>query len=908
MTRATRRCVSLATIAFLLPVAVLPTGLARRVADLNPGTWTESWGEICTEMAPGLHVDGWPGYLFADLRDEGCEVFAVDAVQGTVTWRSGLGEVGARVSRLLGSAGGLVYLEAETRAAGPELWRTDGTAAGTFMLPEGAPGAGWNSSLGWFVPGVPWSYFRRSELGSGRELWRTDGTAAGTGRVLDLRPGPESGVLDGPPGVATNGLVFFVGDDGVHGAELWRSDGSSAGTFAVTDLNRETKIRHLASLGSRALLTTFDGRLHLWSSDGTVDGTHRIWSSAAGATLSSSPVTNGARALFAVDEREIWVSDGTATGTEKIAEISTVPSYRNDPRPLAGGWLFFAADATHGLEPWITDGTAAGTRMILDLEPGWGNSMPMHPLPVSARLGTGLLLTLQDSENGAQLWFTEGTAASTVRLTDVEATEAAGIRLLGDASGVGLFAAGGALWRTDGTPTGTQPWITVVRERSPSGPRRLFDAGELLYFVAIPEAHESRAGRTDGTEAGTGFLDGQLHAWNSYFSRLEDGTLIANTDRGEDSLFWSSTGDGILALTTYWEGCGGHQTCGWDRALPTTGPLALYPEAGELGATDGTPIGTGLWLDLRPGPEVSFPRAFVQAGSEAWFAASTGAGGTDQVWRSAGTPGTTTPFLDLPADPSGTMRVRQLLPLDPAAGRLLLRRSVYPEPDELWYGGGFGATPVLLLDDIDAVEALGVVGDRMLLRFWGAPNSGVGFEPWVSDGTVAGTTLLADVWPGVVGSDPRPGVEVSGRLVFSACDPDHGCEPWVSDGTPAGTTLLADLQPGPGSSSPAGFARIGAHAYFSACRTGSGCEAWTTDGTAAGTFELATIDRGAATTLPRGEYYLVDGDADGPAFVEHAGEIYFAGDDGTGAELWAMPVLLFYDGFQTGDTSRWSAP
>ena len=133
-----------------------------------------------------------------------------------------------------------------------------------------------------------------------------------------------------------------------------------------------------------------------------------------------------------------------------------------------------------------------------------------------------LRTTLRDSEHGIQLWFTAGTAASTVRLTDVGATEAAGIQLLGEVSGRGFFALGGALWRTDGAPTGTEPWFAVVRERSPGGPRRLFDAGELLYFVAIPEAFQDQAGCTDGTEAGTRFLAGPLQARNTHFSHLDD--------------------------------------------------------------------------------------------------------------------------------------------------------------------------------------------------------------------------------------------------------------------------------------------------------------------------------------------------------------------------------------------------
>jgi hypothetical protein len=43
-------------------------------------------------------------------------------------------------------------------------------------------------------------------------------------------------------------------------------------------------------------------------------------------------------------------------------------------------------------------------------------------------------------------------------------------------------------------------------------------------------------------------------------------------------------------------------------------------------------------------------------------------------------------------------------------------------------------------------------------------------------------------------------------------------------------------------------------------------------------------------------------------FVRLGDEVFFPADDGTGTELWALPLEIFYDGFQTGDTSRWSVP
>src|SRR5262249_39719521 len=53
----------------------------------------------------------------------------------------------------------------------------------------------------------------------GRELWRSDGTAAGTVLVKDINPGSGS---SNPEGLTlSGGHLFFTADDGVHGVELW---------------------------------------------------------------------------------------------------------------------------------------------------------------------------------------------------------------------------------------------------------------------------------------------------------------------------------------------------------------------------------------------------------------------------------------------------------------------------------------------------------------------------------------------------------------------------------------------------------------------------------------------------------------------------------------------------------------
>src|SRR5262249_8127973 len=124
-------------------------------------------------------------------------------------------------------------------------------------------------------------------------------------------------------------------------------------------------------------------------------------------------------------------------------------------------------------------------------------------------------------------------------------------------------------------------------------------------------------------------------------------------------------------------------------------------------------------------------------------------------------------------------------------------------------------------------------GGRVLF----AADDGVtGSELWVSDGTAGGTTLVKDIWPGAVGSvpsgpaalggPPRPFPAGGARVLFAAGDSSNGRELWVSDGTTAGTTLVANLRPGAASSAPAMITPVAGGAYFTADDGTSGRELW----------------------------------------------------------------------------------
>ena len=142
-----------------------------------------------TQQSPGLVTSSlWK----SDGTPEGTVLvrdFATDGVQQCIPEIVCPPEGPSELTALAGDA---VLLVANDGVHGRLLWRSDGTAAGTAMVPPGVTAAG----LTRFGDAV---FFRGSDPSHGAELWRTDGTGPGTRRVKDTAPGRDDGYPGGMP-------------------------------------------------------------------------------------------------------------------------------------------------------------------------------------------------------------------------------------------------------------------------------------------------------------------------------------------------------------------------------------------------------------------------------------------------------------------------------------------------------------------------------------------------------------------------------------------------------------------------------------------------------------------------------------------------------------------------------------
>jgi len=405
---------------------------------------------------------------------------------------------------------GALFFTAKNSSNGTELWKSDGTQAGTTMIKDIYTGG--SSSSPNFLTSINGTvYFSANDGVNGNELWRSDGTAEGTYIVKNITAGSSSTTFS--DFTVVNNTLFFVANNGSNGAELWKSDGTATGTVLVKDINT---VGEASTSSSPTSLVNFGGVLYfsandgingreLWKSDGTAAGTVLVSNIGSGASSSNpSNFTVVGNTLFftAKDNSsigtELWKTNGTTSGTVLVKNIASDLSADSNPSDLTavGNTLFFTAQDTNknGIELWKSDGTAAGTVMVKNIDADCGDSS--NPAYLTA-IGNTLYFSARDSSsNGVELWKSDGTSSGTVMVKNIASGSASSNPInLTNVNGLLIFAAttathGTELWQSDGTSSGT----TLVADLNLGGnqgssPSKFTVVGDQVFFSASNQAN-----------------------------------------------------------------------------------------------------------------------------------------------------------------------------------------------------------------------------------------------------------------------------------------------------------------------------------------------------------------------------------------------------------------------------------
>jgi len=679
---------------------------------------------------------------------------------------------------------GIAVFNAFTAANGTELWKTDGTDAGTIQLPNigtsptNSSGAFPTSAPGIFsVPFVAiggdiyaWATFNASN--NRRELWKI--TTAGAGTVTQLTTinaasttqqlttlrvaGDKVFFAPGTPGATPGPLrelrAYDVSDNLVTSLGTAQVPGFATGSTSdpATFFNVASRLYFTGNaVGSGT---------ELWTSDGTASGTTLVED--VNAIETSSPLPLAAfdlagtpRLFLGLDDgatgREPWASDATAAGTFLLSDISStnpgsvVQANRNDLVISAFGKYFMAlSDGRINQELWVSDGTTAGTTLFADISPGLNGSFPEFLTQVGNRI---YFRATDSAGNGFEVWRTDGVSAP-VRISNLNAAANA-----------------------NSNPQGFQSF-----------------AGGLLFFAFTAANGWEPVYSPDPEAVSPTFT--QLNINPAAASSVNGGPL-GNGANGSNSVRIESARVGGRVLFAATDGTGGVELWSIDESAPTAAALVA---------------------DINIGAGDSSPAGFIVYNGFVYFSANDGINGTE-LWRSDGTTVGTTLVKDIniagSSAPAG---------FNVTNGTLFFQANDGATGIELWSSDGSAAN-TLLVADIDPVGGSNprniiTYGNRIVFR--ATDDGGVAAGVWISDGTLAGTDRLGEAQvrgDGIIPEFYPAGGKVYFRGIESGSDQNAVLEVFVTDGTDAGTGQLGNISPDNGSL-PEWFRLVGSKVLF----------------------------------------------------------------------------------------------
>lgn len=507
---------------------------------------------------------------------------------------------------------------------------------------------------------------------------------------------------------------------------------------------------------------------------------------------------------------------------------------------VVGDTLFFTADdGIHGPELWMSDKDGRCS-LAADIWPGPKGSNPRQLTNAQGNL----YFLADDPEQGARFWGFDAMEGKARKIKDDYADE----------------------WKTDRlgfADHGVGEGSAFLFAENPRGRRdlRVIASGEFTSTTLA----ELRFREDNPTPRGIGFVNGAFlfqHVSSLFRSRGS-----AETTREIASVGFASSGAPGCVLD--------------DTAL-FVGRMSDGEDEGELWATDGTPEGTRLLRDIRPGQLSSKIAGLFRHGDAVYFQADDGESGLE-LWKADGTPKGTCLLADInpgqnSSDPHYFCSV---------GARLYFISDDGIHGSEIWRTDGTRERTRMVKDLYPGPQGSGAWS---LLNFQGrlyfcANHPEYGEEVWASDGTDEGTRLLKDIVPGSSNSGPNSLTAFKQRLFFTCDDGAHGEELWMSDGTSDGTRLAADIalpRMNP-SSNPRRLTAVGNRLFLTASDSEHGRELWTSDGTDTGTVLVRDIAEG-----------LMDSNPD--ALVATTDRLFFTAEEpATGRELWVS------DGIVSGD-------
>nr|WP_321233920.1 T9SS type A sorting domain-containing protein [uncultured Psychroserpens sp.] len=757
-------------------------------------------------------------------------------------------------------------------------------------------------------------YFIASDGTSNGDLWKTDGTEAGTVKVTSsidfnidyLNTNQVNFQLS-----STNDFIFFIIKKDTF-IEVWKSDGTNSGTELVKDNIQvsQSASYYKNNVNNLYIFTqrTFESNdIELWRSDGTEAGTFILVDDisgsgagiSGGSSLSHYVKYNNelyfAARYFSGSDTVIGImkTDGTIENTVVVNDLFNVGINIDYGDVVEVNnklyFSFFRINANH-LFIWEYDPLTGTKQLVYD------EDVDYYFMCSNMELSSNntILFTGPDSNKNALLEFDPSDYSTTV------------IKELIDPQPFSFFLKGTHpntvktinsntyfINQFDDSNTETRlGWISALTEVSTINIENLNDISRTivfdnnLFFQKKTDTEGVELWKSDGSNINTIISDNinlyppgiepSANSVNFNLKRLNktsDNIIFSASDptNGLEPRSYSNLNDNNILLSDINSGITDSSAGATSGFIEYNGLVFFFAKNidgdDELWKTDGTASGTTKVPGFIDG--ISYRQMSNFHVLDNGFLYFTGFKSNEHYLYA--TNGNL--IVEVKSFGTGTNTFDSMVSND---DKIYFYNPTF-SGSNLWVSDGT-TDGTVLLKTFNRLRYFAAVGDEMF--FSAIENSGGEQELWKTDGTTSGTIEVADIIPGI-SSEPRNLSPLNDNLIFSAYTEQYGRELWISDGTESGTVLLKDINLGNASAFsevPFGFnsftIKLNNEIIFPATDGMGGIELWKTDGTENGTVLLQDINAGAAGSNPN-------------SFVKINNLIYLqATTEDEGAELW----------------------
>lgn len=330
-------------LSFLL-FSIQLNGQISLVKDINEGSDSSS-----PSLESSVKINGTLYFLANDgVGGFGYKLYKTDGTSNGTSLVKKISSNPYSYINNLASMNGVLYFTANDDTNGIELWRSDGTNTGTYMVKDINKNSFAGSEPSNLTVFKGLLYFKAQDgiSNTNGDLWRTDGTEAGTVKLK------QAAFATGVSNLfVNNDKLFFISGGNYYQQVLWVTGGTVAATTSLRDLpfnTRELQIFNptcFAQMNGKVYFFSayqpdnslfLPAREGLFESDGTNNGTKIVKDFGEYQGIDSLALNSNSLFLTSANNRlffrvavirsgtsssrdyYLWTSDGTTTGTKSV--------------------------------------------------------------------------------------------------------------------------------------------------------------------------------------------------------------------------------------------------------------------------------------------------------------------------------------------------------------------------------------------------------------------------------------------------------------------------------------------------------------------------------------------------------------------------------------------------------------